>query len=505
MRFNQPSKGISKTLNCEGDVAYKLSPELELYSTVCTASLQPKFYEGSDETIRRLRKLIKKNKASFVAKLAIYAREKMYLRSVPLVLVAELAKVHKGDKLISQLTERVIQRADEIMELLSYYQLANERNDTKKLNKLSKQIQIGLSLAFHKFNEYQLAKYNRDGVVRLRDALFLCHPKPKNKDETKLFKKIVEDKLEVPFTWEVELSKAGQDNKDVKEVWEKLIESKKVGYMALLRNLRNILNADVSNKHLKIVTDYLSNEEAVKNSRQLPFRFLSAYRELENNESSKVSKVFDALEKAVLITAHNIKGYDENTKVVVACDVSGSMQTTISPRSKIQNYDIGLVLGMLLKNRCKNVITGIFGDEWKVKNLPKDSILRNAMDLHRIEGEVGYSTNGYKVVEYLLDKKTKVDKIMIFTDCQMWDSYDEYQGRGAMKILWSKYKKFNPEAKMYLFDLSGYGTTPLDVNDSDVYFIAGWSDKIFGVLDALERGSTALKEIDNIDFSFSKK
>lgn len=488
MRFNKNNKGRNKTTNFEGATAYNLTPELELYSTVATASLQRKFYEKEDETIKRIRNLISKVSPKFVAQLAIYCREKMYLRSVPLVLAVELSKIHRGDKLVSKLVEQIIQRPDELTEILAYYIEANERKGTKKLNKLAKQIQKGLAKAFNKFDEYQFAKYNKKSEITLKDTLFLSHAKAKTKEQEQLFKKLVDGKLAIPYTWETELSK-GEDKKGT---WEKLIDSQKIGYMALLRNLRNILNADVSAKHIEKVGKYLSNKKAVENSKQLPFRFLSAYNEILETENTLTPEILTYLEEAILYTAENIQGFDINTSVCVACDVSGSMFATISPKSKVKYYDIGLMLGMLLQNRCKNVITGIFGNIWKTKQLPKTSILRNVNDLQRIEGEVGYSTNGYKVLEGLLTNKQKVDKIMMFTDCQLWNSH--YHG-DAMLESWNKYKKFHLTAKLYLFDMAGYGNTPLKVDNKDVYMIAGWSDKIFDVLSVLEEGKTAINEI----------
>jgi len=505
-KFNKTIKQKTITKNYEGAKAYKLTPELELYSAVVTSTLNPKFYEPTEtgNVLPRLMSLIKKVSPEFVAKLAIYTREKMYLRTIPLVLAVKLAKIHKGDNLVSRLVERIIQRADEITEILAYYQKYHKRTGVKKLNKLSKQIQKGIARAFNKFDEYQFAKYNRKTEVKLRDALFLSHAKPRDEKQAKLFKKIAENTLEVPYTWEVELSRLGQQKFETEEEkkeafkkkWEELIDSNKIGYMALMRNLRNILDAGVSQKHLAKVCSYLSNPEAVKKSKQLPFRYLSAYRELKENPSPYTSVVLDTLEEAIKVSAENIKGYDYNTSVCIACDVSGSMQTPISPRSKVQYYDIGLMLGMLLQSKCKAVISGIFGDEWKVIQLPKTNVLHNADELHRREGEVGYSTNAWKIIRYLINNKIQIDKIMIFTDCQLWDStYTDTH----INDEWREYKKFNPTAKLYLFDLAGYGNTPLSIQRDDVYLIAGWSDKIFDVLEALEKGGSAIDEIHKIE------
>jgi 60 kDa SS-A/Ro ribonucleoprotein len=504
MRFNFLKNRQQNTLtNYEGAKAFALTPELELYTAVATAALTPGFYESADAGLQRMWELIAKTDAKFVARLAVYAREQMYLRSVPIVLAVELAKQHNGDGLVSALTARIVQRADEITELLAYYTMANGREDIKQLNKLSKQLQKGLAEAFNRFDEYQFAKYNRNTVVKLKDALFLVHPKPKNDVQQALFNKIVKDGLQIPYTWEVELSALGQQKYDsielkqqtVKEKWEELIFSNKMGYMALLRNLRNILEAGVSNEALTQVINYLTSANAVAKSRQLPFRFLSAYRELKELKSGHASRVLDALEEAVLLTAINIAGYDENMRVVIAADVSGSMQTPVSAKSKVQRFDIGLMLAMLLQSRCANVITGMFGNTWKVINVPKKNILANVMEFHHREGEVGYNTNGYLVIEDLLHRRKAVDKVMIFTDAQLWNSNNS----NHIADLWKQYKQIAPGAKMYLFDLAGYGNTPLNILNNDVYLVAGWSDKIFDVLRAIENGSDALKMINAIE------
>lgn len=505
MRFNFTTKQKNEVVNHEGAQAFALSSRAELYTGVATASLNDQFYEKTDNRINRLRELIQKNDAEFVAKLAVYAREKMHLRSVPVVLAVELAKIHSGNPVIAKLVERVIMRADEITEMLAYYQLANERTGTKKLNRLSKQLQKGLAKAFNKFDEYQFAKYNRDTEVKLKDALFLVHPKAKDEDQQNLFNKIALDGLTTPYTWETELSALGQQKFEtellkkgvMKAKWEELINSGKLGYMALLRNLRNILNAEVDYATMQKVCNRLSDAKAVESSRQLPFRFLAAFRELKNVTSGYSAMVMSALEAAVMQSAQNIRGFDENSKVWIACDVSGSMQKRISVKSSIMNYDIGLILAMLLKSRCKNVVTGMFGDRWKVINMPSKGILANVDEFYRREGEVGYATNGHLVVADLLSSKKVVDKVMLFTDCQLWNN----TGSGeTIHKLWNQYLKIAPYAKLYLFDLAGYGNTPLNTLNNNVFLIAGWSDKIFEVLAAIENGDNAVSEIEKIVF-----
>lgn len=504
MKFNYFYKSSKTVQNNAGAEAFSMTPEYELYTAVVTTGLNTSFYEDGNTRLARIQSLITKCSPEFVAKLASYTRNKMHLRSVPLVLSVELAKVAAGNSIVSKAVNNVVQRADEITELLAYYQSANERTGIKKLNRLSKQVQKGLVMAFNKFDEYQFGKYNTKAEVKLKDALFLVHPKAKDSFQQDIFNKIASDNLDTPYTWETELSALGQqkftDENSKKKAfalkWEELVESNKLGYMALLRNLRNIVEAGVSPRHIELVCAQLANEKAVLNSKQLPFRFLAAYRELNALKSGTVSMILDALEDAVMISARNIKGFDIDTSVVIACDVSGSMQKTISAKSKVMLYDIGLMLAMLLQSQCKNVVSGMFGDYWKIINVPKKSVLSNVNEFYRREGEVGYSTNGYKVIEDLLTRKQVVDKVMLFTDVQMWNSTGT---EDSFAKSWSAYKKLAPNAKLYLFDLAGYGNTPLSLVRNDVYLIAGWSDKIFDVIEALENSKSALTKIEEIE------
>ncbi|WP_139920993.1 TROVE domain-containing protein [Hymenobacter sp. DG01] len=522
MRFNLPFRRPSPApvLNHEGAPAYTLTPALELYAAVATAALSDQFYETADTRLVRLRELVARNDPEFVARLAVYAREKLHLRSVPLVLAVELARQHQGTNLVSRLVASVVQRPDEITELLAYYAHANGRTGLKTLNRLSKQVQKGLAQSFNRFDGYQLAKYDRAGAVRLRDALFLVHPRPADEARQALFNQLVAGTLPRPYTWETELSALGQvgfatDAEKAaafRQKWTELIGSGKLGYMALLRNLRNILQAGVPAEVVTQVCATLADARAVARSKQLPFRFLAAYREVLALEEgtlksvlaavglrqSPVPQVLAALEAAIGHSAANLRGFGPETRVVVACDVSGSMQQPISPRSKVLHYDVGLVLGMLLQSRCQNVVTGMFGNTWKRLALPRGPVLGNVQEFYKREGEVGYSTNGYLVIEDLRLRREVVDKVMLFTDCQLWNSH--FNGSSVAKE-WAEYRRMvAPQAQLYLFDLAGHGTTPLQVHpEHGAALIAGWSDKIFDVLAALDNGGSALTEIEQIE------
>jgi hypothetical protein len=176
------------------------------------------------------------------------------------------------------------------------------------------------------------------------------------------------------------------------------------------------------------------------------------------------------------------------------------MQKTVSAKSKVMLYDIGLMLAMLLQSRCRRVVSGMFGQTWKVINVPGNNILANVDEYYKREGEVGYATNGYLVINYLISARIKMDKVMLFTDCQLWNSNSD---NNHIETCWKQYKKIAPNAKLYLFDLAGYGNSPVRILQDDVYMLAGWSDKVFEVLNAIENGQDVIQQIKKYNYKNS--
>jgi len=537
-KFNRTIQvGKPDVVNHEGEPAFSMSKELELYSLVCTSLMEDNFYESGADNLKRLRSLLDSKDVDdlFVGQLAVYAREKMNLRSVPVVLSVELAKRHSGDDLVRKVVRRVVNRPDELAEVLSYYATVNKPNwkslgggQMKKLRGLSKQLQYGLADAFVKFDEYQLDKWNKsDHEIKLRDVLFLTHPKPADKEMQEMWDRLVTGELKKAYTWEATKSKAGQDKRDNKETWEELILSKKMGYMAVLRNLRNILEAKVSKETIEAALNFLCNEKAVRNSKQFPYRFYSAYKEIVKTPSEYSPMVLEALEKAALYSIYNVEGFSDNDRILVACDVSGSMDCTISAKSVITRASVGLLLGMLLAHRCARVITSVFGQNFKVVNFPKSTPLANTLQRERDNFGVGHSTNGHLALAWAMNAEESFDKVLLFTDCQLWHDESNYGGyhynwgsalednrfmqelqrkgntkftRMSIAQLWNLYKPAqSPNAKIYMVDLSGYGNTPLRISSQErAYFVAGWNADIFNIINKIESGSDALKEIKSI-------
>ena len=483
-KINVSGKNSTKTTNYEAGEAYTLSPKAELLHLASTWLFrEPKFYSDAfkhEDKVKESIKKVSKKDAEFILKLANYLRNEQYLRTASTYLLVSAANEPclKGTPSVQKYTPKIIKRADEITEALAMHQEIFRTDGQKGFPNSLKR---GIRDAFRNFDEYQFAKYNRKGLVTFKDAIMITHPK----HPSGIIKKILDDNLQIPYTWETELSKKG----NTKEVWEQLIDSGKLPYMALLRNLRNILNAKVSLNHIEKVASYISSPEAVKKSKQFPFRFLSAYKELEEVPFS--TKLLNAVEKALEISFSNIPKLPGKT--FIASDVSGSMSwTSISKHSKIVPAEIGLVLSAGLNKFTEESAYGLFADTFKIIQPNKDSgILQTVRYLSKIN--VGGSTNGWKAINWLNTTKTHVDRIFIFTDCQLYDNtgyffYNENTVRSEL----NKYKQnINPNVKTYVIDLTGYGTVNFPESDNSVAEISGWSEKIFKFVEMSEKDTNA--------------
>ncbi len=320
----------------EGAVAQKVDAKRELWRTVLTCLLwEDSFYEKGNDIAKRIAELVARNKPEVVAELARTAREKMQLRHAPLFLTRELARRKGTGPLVAETLEQVIQRADELGEFVALYW-------KEKKQPLSAGVKRGLAKAFTKFDAYQLGKYDREAAVKLRDVLFLCHAKPKDEAQAALWKKLVENTLESPDTWEVALS-AG---KDKRENFERLLREGKLGGMAVLRNLRLMLASGVDPK---LIRERLEKGVA----RALPFRFVTAARH--------ASKLEEALEKAML---KGIAGFEKlagSTGLVV--DVSGSMNYKLSKKGETTRMDAAAGLAILLREKAEEFSIATFSDK----------------------------------------------------------------------------------------------------------------------------------------------
>lgn len=309
----------------EGAPARRIDDLAKLRRSVMSCLLwEQEFYEDGTEIAKRIVDLVGKVTPSSVATLAVQARTQFGLRHVPLLLTAALCKHASGTRLISDTVPLVVQRADELGELVAIYQKLNGKQAP-----LSKQLKLGLAKAFAKFDEYQLAKYDRDGDVKLRDVMFLTHPKPAA-GRKMLYKRLAERELKTPDTWEVELSGGA----DKKATFERLILEGKLGYLALLRNLRNMEQAGCSRDLVRgAILARKGGAEKV-----FPFRYIAAARAAPSFEP--------ALDQALSEAIAEIPPFSGQTIVLV--DISPSMNAKLSSKSDLARVDAAAALAAII-------------------------------------------------------------------------------------------------------------------------------------------------------------
>jgi len=455
-KFNKSVSSTKKTTNLAGGKAFTMSPEIELIHAVLTTFLEDKYYETGDDRIQRIQTLIAANKPEFVANLAVIARTEFNLRSVSHLLIGELSKIHRGDDLIKRTIVAAAVRPDDLSEIVAYVG-----------KPLSKQIKRGVRNAILKFDRYQLAKYKGGGKsVSLVDLFNLTHPKIKHadKEQKKAWKDLIEGKLASFDTWETEISNSKE--KDRKKIWENLIKENKLGYMALLRNLNNLIKYDISEKVEKIVIDKLTDEKEVKKSKQLPFRFMTAYENVSGNR-----KYTDAISKAMDIAVSNTP--ELSGKILIAIDGSGSMNG--EPMEKASIFGATLAKA--------NITADIILYDTHIKELTISSRTPVIDIANKIKEETtGGGTQTSLVFEYAESEACVYDRIIIISDNESWNEH-------SVQAAYQKYKKLvKADPFVYAIDIQGYGTK--DITGSKVFHLTGWSDRLLDFIGNIEKGET---------------
>ena len=416
----------------EGAPAKHVSPELQLRRSVLACMLwEDQFYEDGVAIAGRIRELVAKVPAEKVGALAIEAREKMKLRHAPLLLVREMARLATHRHLVAETLTRVIQRADELTEFVAIYWSEGKQP-------LSAQVKKGLAAAFTRFDEYALAKYNRATPVKLRDVLFLSHAKPVDAAQAELWKRLVEGELATPDTWEVALSSGA----DKREAWERLLSENKLGALALLRNLRNMAEAKVSEQAIR---DGLAR---MKTERVLPFRFIAAARYAPQWEPELEKAMFRALEGQSKL----------HGKTVLLVDVSGSMDVQLSRRSEMRRNDAAYGLAVLLREIAENVSIYTFSDRLVRVPSRQGFALRDALNASQPH-------NGTYLGQALKGIDEKYDRLIVITDEQSHDPVP------------------NPKARGYMLNVASYQN---GVGYGSWMHIDGWSDSVIEYIRAAE-------------------
>jgi 60 kDa SS-A/Ro ribonucleoprotein len=390
-----------------GAVVRKLTPAQELQRTVLSCLLwEDTFYESGESAATRIKKLVPLVDPKAVAALAIQARTEMKLRHVPLLLVSEMCRYAEHRKAVRETLSRVIQRADELAEFLAIYW----DGKTRSKRKLAKAAFKGLEDAFPKFSEYDFAKYKGDDKeIKLSDVIRLVRPKPINTDQAALWGRVRRNQLKTPDTWEVGISAA----KDKKAEWTRLLTEGKLGALALIRNLRNMTEAEVESS---LIRQALRD---MKTERVLPFRFVAAMKHAPKFTSELDAAMLRCLQGLPKLTGHTI----------IVVDVSGSMGSLISSKSELNRLDSAATLAAMARELCESVeVYATAGNDYSqvhrtqmVKAFHGLALVEDIKDAHLTLGRGGIFLK--QCIDHIwTDQKQKTaTRVLVITDGQDTD------------------------------------------------------------------------------------
>lgn len=404
MRFNTSAQ-IKIDHTHEGAPAKRISAEQALRRSVLSCLLWEKeFYEDGQSVAARIADAAALCSKETVAALAVEARNVHGLRHAPLMLLLDL--IRRGGPGVSDAIASTIRRADELGELVALYWKDGKRP-------LSKQMKVGLAKAFAKFNEYALAKYDRDGPVKLRDVLFMTHVKPKDDAHASLLKRVAERTLVTPDTWEVALSGGA----DKKETFERLISEGGIGYLALLRNLRNMVDAGCDMELIKQAIVARKGADLV-----WPFRYVAAARAVPQLEPVIDQALCEAVASGPRLTG----------VTAVLVDVSGSMDEKLSAKSDMTRMDAAAALASVINGDVR-VFT--FSDQ--VVEVPPRRGMAGVDAVVRSQPHCGTYLGA---AVQAINAQVKHDRMIVITDEQSADRIPDPVAKGAYMINVASFK-----------------------------------------------------------------
>jgi hypothetical protein len=514
----------TQTSTHEGGAAWTRDAKSDLFLFAAVNMVgEDTFYEPKGARDKRFRDLVHKATADdpdWVARFVPYLRREMNMRSASVVMAVESAlarlgrvpgvRVEVSSKVtVRQLVASALDRADEPAEAIAYW-----RSRTGKRS-VPGGVQRGIADATARlFSERAALKY--DGVNRawrMIDVVAVVKPKPTGPWQADLFDFLADKRWSRPevrtserlktvtahtaskvankelrraelisspsliksagVTWE-ELSSLGPMDK---AAWEAMIPS--MGYMALLRNLRNFDEQKVSDKVASIVSAKLADPAEVARSRQFPYRFLSAYREAPSLRWAY------PLEQALACSTAAIPTMPGKTLILV--DTSASMQSPVSGNSKMSHVSVGALIGTALAYRGAEVDFIGYATGWfKFLITPGSSMLKDIELFCAQVGRVGHGTN---TIEALKATYNGQDRVIIVTDGQAFASGfgGHYDVRG--RLVRESVSTAVPEnVPVFGINTTGYAPSSLDTSAANRFEIGGFSDKVFQLFGLLARG-----------------
>ena len=478
--LNTSAKGRMRTTNRSGHAAYRTDDKTKLTTMALTTMLgEPKFYgDNTDELISLAESLCEGGQGEFVAKLAVWARTEGKLRSVSHALASVVAHGCGGESFIRPMARMIASmRGDDGTEMLATYKALYGKPFNHALMR-------GIADALGSARPFDIAKYqsaSRD--FKMRDTLRVTHPKASG-ETSEAMGECVAGTLGMPKGWETELSARG----NTKEVWDELIAENRLGFFALVRNLRNMLRAGAD---VGPVLERVSDREAVSRSRLLPFRFYSAYRELAR-EGLLTTRVARALDVALAASCHNVERLPGRTAVLI--DTSGSMSSSVSARSIVTCRDIAAVMGALVTRISDDAAVVQFDTSASVVPMIGLSVISDS-DMVPASGGGTHMACGFDCLKLT---GFDADRVVVLSDNEVNGGGWWGNGTDTVQAKMDEYRRHvGHDVWCHAIDLQGYGTQQFIGGRTNI--MAGWSESVLRFIGMAEAGfGSIVSEVESL-------
>lgn len=485
-KFNA-KKENNKAISYEGGSVYNKNLVEDYLNNLFSSFIEDGFYESRQKKMERFLDLTTEvgNQLGneFLAKTSVFARNELGMRSASQLIASYLNDKKFDNK--RAYYRNFCHRPDDVAEIFGAIDMIGQKRSHATVR--------GCGDYLAKLNEYQLGKYKMLGKeYNMYDLINITHAKSSSVDN------FMKGEIESPDTWEIKISTAKTEAERAEE-WIRLVKEDKLGYLALLRNLNNILNAmsitgtdDLLLIEDKIVSK-LTDEASIKKSLVFPYQIYCAYK----NMKAHPFMIDNALDKAFRIACGNMEKFEG--KSVIMLDVSGSMEDIISSHSNITIKEVGAcyAAALYISQDCDFVK---FGTDAKSCSYNKIDNVFNIISNMCEEDKCGYGTH----IGMAFAKLNKhYDRIFIVSDMQVMK---EVPPRWCYSQLvdgpanYNDYCKEYGDTKCYSFDLGNYKTQCANPNNRNVHLVTALNDDVFKFLHLLENNQSI---VDYIQKNFS--
>jgi 60 kDa SS-A/Ro ribonucleoprotein len=493
---------VADTHNYAGGKAFSKSAKTELVGRLLASFLQSTFYQSADVQLGQLVQVAHKvDDPLFLAKASVYARNVFGMRSVTHVVAAVVAKIIRdtnmkngkipaiGKPWFKRYFDKVVARPDDMVEIMSYFLSHYKKPIPNSLKK-------GFADAFGRFDRYQLAKYRMEGKeLTLRKLAKLVWPTITDKNRDAIADLWAGTLSSAGQTWEAKLSEAGKAENIAEAkatAWRDLVLEGKIAQFALLRNLRNIMQQ--APEVIDAACELLMSSNRINDSKILPFRYHTAWNELReaglvNNVATR--KVLSAVQTAFDISCSNVP--DLGGRTLIALDVSGSMKGGHfgGETGNRSPFNMGALFAGVISRANPSADLVIFSSDCKAFKVDKSLPVFTTVEAIRRVAQFG-GTNFHSVYRWAESHNVAYDRIIFLSDGEAWQGYNEAQ---RSQDHYNKIK--GTDTKLYFFDLAGGKT--LQFKENKLFYVPGFSEKVFDLMDKLERGvGTILTEIEAV-------